>query len=346
MHVPNAPRRPPIEYERDTDGWEGWKETVRSDARRNALLNRYAFASAVLPDHGDLLDVPCGNGLGTLRLAAVDGRKVTGVDVPGLWSDLEIPPAAAASFDAGDVTTLPFEEQSFDGVVSLEGFRTAQEARLGIAELSRVLRANGSVISSITGPKDTELSTVVLQLLKTHFGRVRVLAEVQCSGTVIVGDLGLELRYLELEDRQPAVAVEEQADRLLVVAGRAAHDDLRSTARLSTAPSNEDLRRLSAERDALIHAHLTHITRLERERDMARELSDKLLEAEQLISTIPQLQQAIKAFKDRADASDAHARESQQRVLDFQRSTSWRITAPIRRIKDLLTGRTDESAAS
>ena len=96
----------------------------------------------------DLLDVACGTGNATLP-AARTGARVTGLDfAPGL---LEIARERAADamveieFIEGDAQALPFEDGSFDRVVSTFGHMFAPDHRRTADEMKRVLRSDGVI---------------------------------------------------------------------------------------------------------------------------------------------------------------------------------------------------------
>jgi ubiquinone/menaquinone biosynthesis C-methylase UbiE len=95
-----------------------------------------------------LLDVACGTGNATLP-AARAGARVTGLDfAPGL---LEIARERAADamleidFVEGDAQELPFEDASFDRVVSTFGHMFAPDHRRTADEMKRVLRPDGVI---------------------------------------------------------------------------------------------------------------------------------------------------------------------------------------------------------
>ena len=110
--------------------------------------HRYAVALESSKDK-DILDVACGEGYGSSMLATV-AKSVVGVDI----SDEVIAHASdsyATSnlvFQQGNVTKLDFEDDSFDVVVSFETVEHLAEQTEMIAELRRVLRADGSLIIS------------------------------------------------------------------------------------------------------------------------------------------------------------------------------------------------------
>ena len=96
----------------------------------------------------DLLDVACGTGNATLP-AAKAGARVTGLDfAPGL---LEIARERAADamveidFVEGDAQALPFDDASFDRVVSTFGHMFAPDHRRTADEMTRVLRPDGVI---------------------------------------------------------------------------------------------------------------------------------------------------------------------------------------------------------
>ena len=91
----------------------------------------------------DVLDVACGTGNATIP-AARAGARVTGLDfAPGL---LEIARERAADamveidFVEGDAQELPFDDASFDRVVSTFGHMFAPDHSATAAEMKRVLR--------------------------------------------------------------------------------------------------------------------------------------------------------------------------------------------------------------
>jgi len=96
----------------------------------------------------EVLDVACGTGNATLP-AARTGARVTGLDlVPKL---LEHARAAAdgegldVTWVEGDAEQLPFEDASFDVVLSTFGCMFAPRHEVAAAEIARVLRPGGRI---------------------------------------------------------------------------------------------------------------------------------------------------------------------------------------------------------
>jgi SAM-dependent methyltransferase len=115
----------------------------------------------------ELLDVACGTGNAAL-LAARTGANVTGLDLSPRLVDAARARAAAeripAAFVVGDAQELPFEDGSFDAVVSVFGAVFAFDARRAFSELLRVLEPGGRAFVSTwipAGAIDAMIATIV-----------------------------------------------------------------------------------------------------------------------------------------------------------------------------------------
>ena len=104
----------------------------------------------------ELLDVACGTGNASIP-AARAGARVTGLDfAPGL---LEIARERAADamveieFVEGDAQELPFDDASFDRVVSTFGHMFAPDHERTAAEMKRVLRPQGVIAVACWTPE-------------------------------------------------------------------------------------------------------------------------------------------------------------------------------------------------
>jgi len=95
-----------------------------------------------------VLDVACGTG-NTAIPAAKTGANVTGVDI----ADNLLAQArtyarqedVSVEFEEGDAEDLPFEDQSFDLVISMFGAMLAPRPERVAAELTRVTKPNGQI---------------------------------------------------------------------------------------------------------------------------------------------------------------------------------------------------------
>ncbi|KUL69311.1 class I SAM-dependent methyltransferase, partial [Streptomyces sp. NRRL WC-3605] len=131
------------------------KEAERYDASCGGEARAEAAAAAVLgflPEGTRrLLDVACGTGIVTRRLAAADGLSVTGVDLT-----LAMARRAAArlpgSILLADARRLPFRDGSFDAVISvwlLHLAATPEDVRALVGECARVLRPGGVYVTTV-----------------------------------------------------------------------------------------------------------------------------------------------------------------------------------------------------
>ena len=95
-----------------------------------------------------VLDVACGTGNLAIP-AARTGATVTGVDIaPNLVEQARENAKAAglnAKFDEGDAEALPYDDASFDAVVTMFGAMFAPRPELVAAELKRVCRPGGFI---------------------------------------------------------------------------------------------------------------------------------------------------------------------------------------------------------
>src|SRR5262245_57345790 len=95
-----------------------------------------------------ILDVACGTGNLAIP-AAWNGATVTGVDIaPNLLEQARVQAKAEGlviQFDEGDAEDLPYEDASFDSVVTMFGAMFAPRPNITAAEMIRVCRPGGRI---------------------------------------------------------------------------------------------------------------------------------------------------------------------------------------------------------
>ena len=124
------------------DGLADWydAEFAEGSSGRSAR----AIALRLLgPPSGRLLDVGCGTGAHTLAFSEA-GWRVSGVDL----SEDQLRLARGRGLDVAqaDARALPFEDASFDAVVSIFTHTDVDDFAHAVAEVSRVLRRNGPFV--------------------------------------------------------------------------------------------------------------------------------------------------------------------------------------------------------
>jgi ubiquinone/menaquinone biosynthesis C-methylase UbiE len=96
--------------------------------------------------HQSILDVGCGTGLMSVKLAA-SGRRVCGVDISSeMVKRARRRGDSAIKFIQGDAENLPPEIGVFDAVVNLISFHHYPNPSRAVAEFRRVLRPGGRLI--------------------------------------------------------------------------------------------------------------------------------------------------------------------------------------------------------
>ena len=104
-----------------------------------------------LPPGSTVLDAGCGYGPVARTLAKEFGHEVTGIDLlpnrlrssPGINRDIDVSPINLVNADYHD---LPFPDESFDGVYTMETLVHADHHELVLSEFLRVLRPGGRVV--------------------------------------------------------------------------------------------------------------------------------------------------------------------------------------------------------
>jgi ubiquinone/menaquinone biosynthesis C-methylase UbiE len=153
----------------------------------------------------DVLDVACGTGNATIP-AAKAGARVTGLDFAPRLLEIARERAADAmveiDFLEGDAQELPFEDASFDRVVSTFGHMFAPDHERTASEMKRVLRPGGVIAFACWSPEGAigRMFRVTADLLPPPPGDPPSLWGTEEHVRDLFGDAEFERREIEWSD--------------------------------------------------------------------------------------------------------------------------------------------------
>lgn len=132
---------------------------IRGDAATKELIKLANFT----PDM-HILDVGCGIGGSTRRLSHETGCRVTGIDLSDEYIDTAerltqlLDMQERVKFLAASALELPFEDDAFDGIWSLQMNMNVEDKRSWLKEMHRVLKPGGrAILYEVCGNKNTPL---------------------------------------------------------------------------------------------------------------------------------------------------------------------------------------------
>ncbi|HUR85134.1 MAG TPA: class I SAM-dependent methyltransferase [Solirubrobacteraceae bacterium] len=176
-----------------------WRAAGASMAEADTTLIRHLLD---LPAGASVLDVPCGDGRISLRLAAA-GYVVTGVDIAA--EEIDVARAAAteagvqARFEVGDLRDLP-DVGPVDAVLSWGnsfGYLVPEQTARSLAGMRRALRPGGRLVLETYGVAESVL-----------VGGLRTSGEHEFAGL----RMSSTMRYRAEESRMESEYVFEDAD--------------------------------------------------------------------------------------------------------------------------------------
>lgn len=278
-------------------------------------LARYLLA-AQLAAGRTVLDVASGEGYGTALLAKSQAVSATGVDVDErtVKAATERYPCA---FHCADIADLPFEDDSFDLVVSFETIEHVSDAPAAFSELARVLAPDGLLMISTPNTHeylvDNEFHTrefsheEFVDLLRARFGSVRLMYQHNWLTSAIL-----------------------DADGFREAGGSAALDlDVRKTA--AREPGRELYTVALCGQDTEVALRQVAVTA---GTDEAHSLAKRLVECEATARTwhaeYEKAEDTAQLWHDTYKQEEARAAEAWAHVHAMQESLSWRLTRAFR----------------
>ena len=302
--------------------------------------SRYRLASR-LAKGARVLDAGCGVGYGSALLAGSGATDVLGLDLSeAAVKEAQRTAPANARFREADLRAIPEPDDSFDLIACFEVIEHLEEQEAVLDELTRVLAPGGILLVSSPN-RDVYLAgnphhvreltpDELLEMLQPRFENVRLLRQQAWTASAITDD-----EAFRAEDPYAAVAGAEVAK----VEGEAPGRETFTLALATNGPLPETGAEVVLARATDLHAYMEAIKALEArvseaeatavsasdERRAAideRDLARREVEASEL--SIAELQRNL----DRANAA----------ITDITGSLSWRLTAPLRRLRGRRVG--------
>ena len=103
-----------------------------------------------LPNESSVLDIGCGNGRNMTNV--VKGQNLTFKGVDSCQEFVEIANKNGKDVVLSDMCQLPFEDNSFDAILSIASFHhlsTPERREKGLQEMRRVLKPGGKILMSV-----------------------------------------------------------------------------------------------------------------------------------------------------------------------------------------------------
>ena len=133
------------------DRADDWIRFARAEGHDAYWLYREKFFDILPMAPGRLLELGCGEGR-VARDLADRGYEVTGLDVAPTLVDAARAEDPRSTFVVGDAAAAPFDDGSFDVVVSYNSLIDLRDMRRVVAEAGRVLRAGGHFCACVPHP--------------------------------------------------------------------------------------------------------------------------------------------------------------------------------------------------
>ena len=198
--------------------------SVMSGGRHHAW-RRLAVKLAAPPRDGTVLDVGCGTGDLSLELARHPLRRVVGVDLApgmverGLRKVARRASAERVQLGLGHALRLPFPDNTFDCALTAFTLRNVSDVSVALAEMRRVTRPGGRIVSlEITPWRGSRLSP----LLRLYFHGVMPLlgalvARDREAYTYLPSSVDAFLSARELAERMEGVGLKDVRFRRLAL---------------------------------------------------------------------------------------------------------------------------------
>ncbi len=319
---------------------EGTPERFVPDEMRGQLVEaehmaRYLWASRFCRDLR-VLDAGCGTAYGSAMLKRAGAAKVTAVDISGTVIEVarqSVP--QGVSCEVADVSSLPYEDGTFDLIVCFETIEHVENPDAVLDELARVLTADGLLLISspnrnryVPGNPHHRHEYVPDELraaLAGRFSAVRLFGQHAMIASIVT-PAGSDWDSEAIPVRRMVEPSGEDEVYTLAIAGRTIPDPGPPLITLTQwfevkqwLGYYEQQQRLIADQAEM----LSEFGAVREDRNRALSL---LEQRERDLVTHAELQERVRELEVLA-----------QLFADMQRSVSWRITAPIRRAKELIT---------
>lgn len=138
-------------------------------AFRARALKLFDYLSLTPDDH--LLDCGCGRGFFVHMAHEVFGSAVTGIEMEAELLDIakKATPSPKITLMNGDITALPFEDNSFNKVIFSEVLEHIPEDRKALMEIYRVLSPGGILAMTVPNARYPFLWDPINWVLETFF---------------------------------------------------------------------------------------------------------------------------------------------------------------------------------
>lgn len=142
------------EAEKQWDGradfWSKQSQAMWNTGSRSTII---PLISKYVEEKAHILDAGCGDGYGSFLLSEL-GIKVIGADISAEMIEKANKRSQSENltFIQGDLTKLPFEDETFSGVMAINSIEWTEVPLQAINEIKRVTKPGGIFCAGLLGP--------------------------------------------------------------------------------------------------------------------------------------------------------------------------------------------------